>query len=369
MDNKTSDYYEIFLIKTGSTWLLESIYLCSVLPFGFSAVILNIISLITFYRYKIEINPLIKYMKMFTLNSIFLSLMIFLFIFTHLPRYFTFSISYFARFYRCVIMINVANMLNFYETVLNILIMIERVSTFALKFRKYTKIPAYRTSIALFLLCNLICLPTYFLSSVKSDSSFVYDIEHYNQTFVEFKYCEKTNFSKSAYGKILISLVIVTMNGIALMMEISVTIVTIIYFKRYLRFKATLTHVRNKEKTASKFSINHISVYDSSNNVTSNSNNNSFKLNCTSANNKMSKSNRNLTKMCIEFSILSAISNICILFYNLFLLFVGDNNYLYYYIVFAACLFTLIKLTSNFFFFYYYNSNFRKTFIDLIKME
>ena len=186
-ENKTflEKNYEIFFEQTGSTWILERIYLYSVTPFGFLAVILNLVNLLTFLKFKIEPTSLIRYMKIFTLNSIMLSLMIFLFIFTHLPRHFSFSLSYPARLYRCVIMINVANMLNFYETILNILIMIERISSFVLKFKKYTNIPPYRTSFLCLILCIIICLPTYFMSYVKSQTDFEFDIENYHNQYDE----------------------------------------------------------------------------------------------------------------------------------------------------------------------------------------
>jgi hypothetical protein len=46
--------FEIFLTTTGSTWLLESIYLNAVTPFGITVIFFNIINMITFLNFKLE---------------------------------------------------------------------------------------------------------------------------------------------------------------------------------------------------------------------------------------------------------------------------------------------------------------------------
>lgn len=360
--------FEIFLTTTGSTWLLESIYLYAVTPFGITGILFNIINIITFLNFKSEKINLFQYMKVFTFNSILLSCMIFLFVFTHLPRYFDFSVSYIARFYRCIIMINVANMLNFYETVINILIILERMSSFVLKFKNLKNLPPYKASFLLFTSCIVISLPTFFMSYVKTQKEFIDDINNYNETNndIIFRYCEKTAFSQSLIGKIMIALVIIIMNVITLIVEITVTIMTIYYFRDYLKTRAKIINKNQGKSLIDTTNTENKSILITTLENTSNNNSNNNQKNIKMK--KMNKSNRNLTKMCIEFSIISSISNICILFYNLFVLFVGDNNYFYYYIVFAACLFTLLKLSSNFFFFYHYNSNFKTTFNNLINI-
>ena len=222
---KIDSNLEKFLNLTGSTWLSETIYLYTVAPFGLTGIILNALNLVVLIKMpnaKHISIPLLNYMKVYSINSILLSIMIFLFIFTHLPRYFQYSISYVARFYRCIIMINVANMLNFYESALYILIMLERISSFVLKFRKYTNIPCYKTSFLCLAFCCLICLPTYFMSYVKNDYEFNYELDNNNQ--IIYRYCEKTEFGNSIYGKIIISIVILTMNGLTLIIEITLII-------------------------------------------------------------------------------------------------------------------------------------------------
>lgn len=371
---------EFFLIKTGNTWILETIYLYTVSPVGVVAIVLNIISLATLLKFKNVNTSQYKYLKIFTLNSLFLSMMIFFFIFTHIPRYDSFSLTYFARFYRCVIMINVANMLNFYEGVLNILIILERMSNFVLKFKKLTRIPPYIASGVFLIVCILICLPTFKLSTVKSQDDFLNTINNYNENNTVLSYCEKTEFSRSLFGKIIIALVIVIMNGITLIIEVTCTILAIYNFRKYLESRSNLMknkndlnlnnlRVNNTNKVGhldinnETSMVNEVTVNNTTGSVGEN-NQKSSKMN--NSNRNLSKVERNLTKMSIKFAILSSLSNICILFYNLFVLFVGDNNIFYYYLVFSACLFTLLKLSANFFFYYHYNKNFRVIFQNFL---
>jgi hypothetical protein len=371
---------EIFLLNTGNSWTLETVYLFTVLPFGVLAILLNIICLVTLFKFKNVKTSQYKYLKVFTLNSLFLSMMIFFFIFTHIPRYNDFSLTYFARFYRCVIMINVANMLNFYEGVLNILIVLERMSNFVLKFKSFTKIPPYLTSIVFLIICVFICLPTFKLSSVTSQNEFLKSINNYNESNPIFRYCEKSEFSKSIEGKIIIAFVIVIMNGITLIIEITCTIIAIYSFRKYLESRANLVNNKN-DQNRNNLRVNYqnrVGNYDLNQSrvvaeVTINNtigsigeNNNHISLRPNNASKNLSKAERNLTKMSIKFAILSSISNLCILFYNLFVLFIGDDNFFYYYLVFSACLFTLIKLSANFFFYYHYNKNFRVIFQNFL---
>ena len=219
---------EKFLNLTGSTWLSETIYLYTVAPFGLTGIILNALNLVVLIKMKnakhISI-PLLNYMKVYSINSILLSIMIFLFIFTHLPRYFQYSIGSFLSMHnydQC----GKHNMLNFYESALFILIMLERISSFVLKFRKYTNIPCYKTSFLCLAFCCLICLPTYFMSYVKSDYEFNYELDNNNQ--IIYRYCEKTEFGDSIYGTIIISIVILTMNGLTLIIEITLAVIILI---------------------------------------------------------------------------------------------------------------------------------------------
>ncbi len=368
------DKLEKYLLDIGNSWILEAIYLYTVAPFGVIAILLNIISLITLLKFQNVKRSQYKYLKVFTLNSLLLSMMIFFFIFTHIPRYNDFSLTYFARFYRCVIMINVANMLNFYEGVLNILIILERMSNFVLKFKKLTQIPPYLTSIGFLIICIIICLPTFKLSTVKSEDDFLKAINNYNESNKIFRYCEKTEFSQSLIGKIIIAFVILVMNGITLIIEVTCTIVAIYNFRKYLESRANLLnnkndHNRNDLRVNYQNGVVNLdfngSRFDISINNTAGLAQENFKqasIRINNANKNLSKVERNLTKMSIRFAILSSISNLCILFYNLFVLFVGDDNFFYYYLVFSACLFTLIKLSANFIFYYRYNKNFQVVF-------
>ncbi len=64
------------------------------------------------------------------------------------------------------------------------------------------------------------------MSYVKSDYEFNYELDNNNQ--IIYRYCEKTEFGDSIYGKIIISIVILTLNGLTLIIEITLAVIILI---------------------------------------------------------------------------------------------------------------------------------------------
>jgi hypothetical protein len=138
-----------------------------------------------------------------------------------------------------------------------------------------------------------------------------------------FRYCERTQFSGSLFGKLVLGLVILVMNFFTLVLELWFTSLSLIHFRNYV--KKRLFIVARED-------------------------------------NQMSQANRNLTKMSIQLSVLSTAASGFVLLYNLLILFMGDDNQFYYYITFGACLCVTLKMSLSFFFFYFYNNNFKRAF-------
>ena len=142
---------------------------------------------------------------------------------------------------------------------------------------------------------------------------------------------------------------------ITIFIEISATTVSIICFKRYQRKHNILLNKKaKKSNTSNGRSISNTNYGQSISNISC----------VTNISNQTGT--QSLTKLSIQFTIFSSISNTFILLYNLFLLFIGEKNYVIYHIfLFGASLTTLFKLGLNFFLFYFYNRQFRKTFGEI----
>ena len=105
MNNKSITYKldleEIFLLKIGSTLVIDSIYLYLVTILAALASILNALSFYIFTIGKFQNKAIFTYLKYYSVNSLIISLLSLFSFYTYSPRYFSFALSFMARLYRC----------------------------------------------------------------------------------------------------------------------------------------------------------------------------------------------------------------------------------------------------------------------------
>ena len=142
--NSTFEIDENFYLKIGSTWTLDTIYLAIISPLGFIGFLLNMICFLTLVKINIKTNDikLYEYLKVYSLNSALICLILGFSFTTLSPRYFTYFYNPFVKFYICYIFGYIIVSLSFCNNLLDILITFDRISIFTPKFN--FKVNPYR---------------------------------------------------------------------------------------------------------------------------------------------------------------------------------------------------------------------------------
>ena len=164
-------------------------------------------------------------------------------------------------------------------------------------------------------------LTAYFSQYPTSDSEIEEARSDYNK-LVEFNYCDKTDFSKSVYGKITLLFVFVIRDVITLIIDLITNKALMIYFKKYLRHKSRLK----------------LGVGNLNNNQGDGEN---FK--------NMRNADANLVRISISNMIFSIFLNLTTLVCSLLITVMSQSMYFNYVHVVSALL-VLLKHSSNFFF-------------------
>lgn len=327
MENDTLDLNEMFLIKIGSTWVLDTLYLYVLTTFSMIGIVLNIINLIVLCNKNIGQIRLYDYLKFYSLNSLIITIITSLGFYSHVPRYFEESLSQFSRISRCY-GAHFGLTFFFYGNVLNILIIFERMSLYHINMKIFSTLNPYKVCVFSFFVCCLINWPTLLQYSIKSNDEFYQARTNYS-ILVNFTYCERTDFILSTVGKVIFCLIYFVRDILTLIIEILAYSVSLVTFKRYLRSK---THVLVLALTISNPSSSRIK--------------------------RLERTNKNLTDMSISSALLSIICN-CLTIFYMVVYYLFDNTLIFHYYGFFSTLIISIRYSLTFFFNYYYNLNFR----------
>jgi len=357
--NNTDYIKEILLIQLGSTWFLDSLYLYAITLLGLFGFILNIISLGILFKIK-EKQATYKYFKVYTLNGIIICSFLMINFYTRTPRYFDFALSYGAGIYRCKILYGTYT-LAFWGNLISISILLERISNFKLKLEKYFKNRAYTIILIALIASVLIHIPTYFLYEIRNETEFKKAFE--NITLAKsFPYCARANFSETVYGKVVLFLITFIRDFVLLGVEIFLTIVSLIYLKKFFKKKqvilslsqslqGTMSHIPSEGSSSNqKYSRN------SKTNEHPSKKSNSKKIDSIISS---KRSNRKLTIMSMCFASLSIISNIASLVNSLVFIAIS-NGILFHQTTLFNVFSVIMKYFMNFFLFFWFNTNFRK---------
>jgi len=325
---------EIFLSKIGSTLLYDSLYLFLIVPMGIIGTILNIISLIIFFRKNMRNISFYRYFQIYAINSLILSFTL-SFSFFLSPRYFfELSISRAARIFKCLIEPSyILPLALFYSNAMNILLNIERASCFTTKFKYFKNTSPYLICFWLFFICTIINLPTYFLIDFTSDSDIQAALTLGDNNFKGI--CLRSKSSFTVFGIVATSFGIIIKGILTLILDICSNILAIYFFKRYLKFKIksiqgtfnSLVQFKKVEKMKHKQTV--MAIY--------------------------------LTTFSIVISTIQFAADLMIFFFS------NLNAKFLFFIEFLVCFFIAFKQIMNFFFFYSFNSNFRNVFKNMLR--
>ena len=340
--NGSANYFaftEEYFLKLGSTWALDSFYLFVISPMAFIGFFLNILCAIVNFQIKIAQTKLYKYLTIYSLNSSFISLILGFIFLSRSPRYLV-NGDYFG-FYRCRIFGYAMIALLFFSNIMEIFIIIDRLSIFFKKFELLRKLNPYILSSITLTSCFIITLPliiSYYPNNIEIISAS-------NISAV----CVPNEFGKTQIGIIVNLILIIFRDIITLIIEIVLSVLATFYFKKFMKKRSVFSCVHNftqiPNNTATAIGKGEICRERFDNRKTI-----------------VQKNYKNLQLMTITISILSIISHILValgyvLFVNLF-----SKSIILNYFVCLATFSVVLKHYLNFFIFYKFNSNFKKYF-------
>ena len=127
-------------------------------------------------------------------------------IYTRIPQYTSLSLSYSARIIRCYSYF-IGSILFFFSNILNIFIIIERMTSFIIKLKKFTKWQPYKLCLSIFIFSILINTPFLFQFKVRSDSEFEMAMNNYSY-LNNFQYSKLDSTFDNLIGKVFYFLII-----------------------------------------------------------------------------------------------------------------------------------------------------------------
>ena len=335
---------ENYLIKIGSTWLSDDIALYLLTPIGTTSVLLNFLCLLAFLKTNNHSN-LTEYFRFYTLTS-FIGCLLALLYFTTAARYFDYdnsSWSYWISLYRCILSQYIVT-IHFYVNSLSCLILFERLSYFKQKLKAIlSKIRPCKLCLISFFVCNLINLPSLFFFSMRTNEELKEAMNDFNLTVKEFTYCKRNPFYQTIYGQLILFIVVLLRDILMLIMEFSISFVSIKYFKDYLGKKRNLIQT-------------YVSSTPSTNNLKD------YIIDITRANlNKSENFNSNLTKMTIYLIGCSITLHLTLVIcYLIVFIFFNQNSLASNYVSLLCLMMAFVKYILNFVFFYRFYRFFRQ---------
>jgi hypothetical protein len=257
---QSTDSLELFYLQIGSTWLLDTLYLSINLPLAIISFFFNSLSFLVFSAPNQGLMQTKRefkfYLKLYCLFSMLLSLLAITNSIFSAPRFFEFLLTYPASFYRfhfvyffsysirkycsdfnkqrCKMQANILGMLFFFLNTIDVLLLLDRIASVIVtpRLRYILKMNPCFIALALFLLCNLIQAPNYFLFTGRTSGEYALAQKDY---LPNFTYCFREPFFASLLGRMSTIISTLLRDFATLLIEIFLTFYSIIAFKKYLR--------------------------------------------------------------------------------------------------------------------------------------
>lgn len=265
----------------GSFWILDSLYLFLFTPVSIVGFFLNTLSLIALRDEHFTLS-LYEYLRVYCFSGAFLSLVSSFIFCSRSRRFVEFNNSYLAMIYECFVYISIGNTLYFFTGVLDIAIILERLSSFNQKLKWFTTINPKKVYFGILIFCLIINTPYFFVYrpvelDIKLSSNFTYRLNAF----------DATQFSRSQIGMIITYIEYLFRDILTLLIEITLNIISIIYLKSYMNRKAALT---------GKSKLKYVLKSDESTNTNNLSENNSTKISNLAENEATKSSSNNQNK-------------------------------------------------------------------------
>jgi hypothetical protein len=322
--------YLITFNPQNQSLILDYFYFYLSSPLSIIGSILNLINFIALHRWiKFQKTPITifhQYLKIYSMFSLLICLIILFNSMSLISTFLCIKNYYWLRFYRCKMLTWFTAMLIQFLNLLDCILLVERLSKIdqSSKIIKYLlKFNSYLLSFILFLICNLINLPSYFLllpRNQEEEENFIID--------EKTSYCDRNTYFIETNGRIFVYIVIILRDVLTISTKIILAIITIRSLRNYLQ-KTIDTNTNHLGMRIVKKSVHY---------------------------------NSQLTKMTLYLSLLSILSHIVFLScYLLGLINVNDSR-IFLSLFLASFIILNLKYSANFYLFYQFNEKFREYF-------
>ena len=318
-----SNISELVLIKIGSTWVDDTIYLFFLPPLAFVALIMQMLAFIVFLRIGTSASHnhfLYYYLRANTLISTFECALVVFEMFAYSPRYIRFAtLSMFTRVYQCFMVNYIGTTLCVVVNILDLFVLLERLANFNVKWKRLLRFSPLTNLLITIVACSIINLPFYFYRVVISDEQLYTNLVNIqpNSTYI---LCDRASFISSSLGNVLTIFSALLKDVCTFVLEIYGCIQLVVYFRRFFSFKIGQQH---GDVRPSKYDKN--------------------------------RQHRKITLMVIVFSMFSIQTHAAMIF--LFFGFFLKLNIPHEQTIVMLVL--TLKPLSNFFVFYYFDNNFK----------
>ena len=236
---------KIFLLKLGSSQVLDSIYLFVICPMGILGTCLMTISLALLFQRDFRKEAFFQYLQVLTLaNLIQAACMIFMYF--KAPYYlFDSAKSMGARIYNCKILSSyVVALFFFYGDAIFLLLNLERMAIFSSRYKSFNKINPYLACFILLVVCELFNLPTFFVYNVPTDDEIDVALSSLENVLAFKGLCPKTLFGASLLGQGLNIFGYVVKGFIVLVIDVAINFLSVFCIRDFYKKKQILTNKR-----------------------------------------------------------------------------------------------------------------------------
>ena len=318
--------------------LIQYMYVCLLIPLSLIAVGLNALVFMVLKGKEFKTKTFFSYFQFNVINSILLSLVITTSFFCFTKNVFEFTNSYAANFYYCYIYTPLLSTFYINNSLLEILIVVERCLYF-MPSRLKKLIDYKKLGVLVLLISFFVSLPLFFLIYPEYQDFKI----GMNKTF-RFHFCQMTNFSMSLAGKIVTCLMYFFRDILPLVFKLALNMISVFFIRNYQK-------ILKQEKLAFALKLTNPSIVQTEN---------VRKTKCTNEEHYISKRDRNQTYIAIIVSVLSLFKH---LFYITAYILISFQLFdLFSIFFFLALVFITLKHISNFFILYKFSYLFRTEF-------
>jgi len=235
MENKTYDQKRLYLTNAATNWLQEIFYLCTIVPMGIIGTILNLLSLTIFLKKSLRNIDFFKYLLINTLVNLILAFS-FIFFFYFCPHiFFDLALSIYARIFVAFVINDIISFFNFFSTLIEIMINLERAFYFSIRFQRFKNISPFWISFFIFILSLIIYLPNFW--SVKMVPT--------DKIYTIFRVSIPTDFALSHTGQIILSICLFLEVPVVFIVIITTNVFAFISYRKFIKRKEELYQIND----------------------------------------------------------------------------------------------------------------------------